>query len=130
MTTNEKILDWFFTGFVGTSSKTLAAAAAGQEEIMHGFDRPHDADDFFRCMELVEKVPGVKLYFEKVKLICPEFGPIIDHWDELCGLFELDKKNSTDNCGALIRALSDECYIAGGWEKTRWGWTKEKKVPF
>ncbi len=130
MTVNEKILDWFFTGFVGTSSKTLAAAAAGQEEIMHGFDRPHDAGDFFRCMELVEKVPEVKLYFDKVKLICPEFGPIIDHWDDLCELFESDKTSGKDQCGELIRALSDECYIAGGWKKVSWGWEKVHKAPF
>lgn len=132
MSIETKILNWFFTGHVGSSSKTMAAIAVDQEEVMFGFDRPHDSSDFYRCYELVKAVPEIKDHFDKIKERCPEFGPILDRWDELCELFDADTKNSTSHCNNLIRELNDACHIAGGWQKTRFGWTKEKetKVPF
>lgn len=130
MDIKDKVLHWCFTGFTGSSSLTLAAIATGHDSIIHGFRRPYDTSDFFRCYELVKIVPEVKDHFDKVKEVFPEFGPIIDHWDELCDSFDSDKKNGTNTCYDLLHSLNEECHIAGGWQKTRFGWTKEKKAPF
>lgn len=127
----EKILHWLFNGKTGTSSKTIAAIAIGETSILYGFDRPHDNGDFSRCYDLVKEVPEVKQHFDKIKELCPEFGPIIDNWDKLCEAWEADKDRDhslmPSRCYEIIKSLDAECYIAAGYEKTSYGWIRKRK---
>jgi len=78
---NDKILDWFASGKVGSSSKTMAFAAIGKNQ---GYpDYPHDPDDFNRCLLLVKQVPEIKLAFDKISKLSGKWHKLTSRWDEI-----------------------------------------------
>jgi len=89
MTKNEKIARWFKVGSRGVSSMSMAYIATGAT--MGQFDAPYDPSDFGRCYELIQVAPEIKDDFPKIAQLVPQFAGILQHWDELCTIYERDK---------------------------------------
>lgn len=142
----EKLMAWAFGDDTGVSSETMAKIALGLGPgRTFGFDRPYDSGDFGRCYRLVKVVPELREFFPLIVEKCPQFGPIIEHWDELCALYEQDLSETPQYemrsrgrgrskirvqinqraCYDRMRELNDLCYLAGGWTKTDFGWTRD-----
>ncbi len=105
-----KLIKWFATGKVGTSSKNMACIAAGMPH--HPFAcYPHDPSDFSRCLLLVNEVPEVRNCFEQIASLSPQWNALIQNWDELEKTFideaGLDwcKATSAPNTHALMRTV-------------------------
>lgn len=81
---NEKILHWFATREVGSSSKAMASCISG---INGGEDHPLDPDDFNRCLLFLTVVPEARNHLHKVKKLSPVWSRFIDRWEEIEKLF-------------------------------------------
>lgn len=81
----KKILYWFAKGKVGISSKAMACVAAGIPLDDHcGYsNHPHDPADFNRCLLLLDAVPEIREYFDKMAEISESWAKLIARWDEL-----------------------------------------------
>ena len=127
MTLNE----WIINGEVGTSSKTMWAARSGAVQANPrmgvGLNIPFDPDDFRRCKLFVDQCGLDADDLTVIKVIVPWFGPYIDNWDELVGLYEEEKPNGS--CPKLyerMNVLRDEAMRIDGWKQSGPGsWTRE-----
>lgn len=88
MNTVDRIIEWLSGPNTGLSSKHMAYCAMGVEKrsILPGY-HPVDPADLNRCFLLVEKVPEVLNYFDKIAEFSPQWRVIIENWDELKKLF-------------------------------------------
>ncbi len=108
----DKILDWLATEDVGISSESMAFAALGIEN-RKGIanEPPSDAADLNRCLILVEQVPEIKLHFNKIAKLGPQWEVLIEQWDILAATFKNEaglnwsKANSAPNTYALMKGL-------------------------
>jgi len=76
----DKILNWFGTGEVGSSSKAMALCFAGAD----GDDsHPHDPDDLNRCLMFLEAVPEARDQMDKLRELSPTWAKLVDSWAEL-----------------------------------------------
>lgn len=64
--------------------------------------RPSDADDFGRCLRLVESM-GWQDILGEVSRSWPKWKPIVDHWDELAKLYHAKKLEEVSN---RLRAMA------------------------
>jgi hypothetical protein len=80
-----KCMNWLARGEAGTSSKTMAFCACDieYEDQCH----PLDPADLNRCIKVVESIPEIRKAFEKIAKLSDDWRRVIDHWDELAGLF-------------------------------------------
>lgn len=92
----DKILNWFATGRVGSSSKAMACAAAG---LPSDKSHPYDPDDLNRCLLLLEAVPEVRNNMDKVAAINERWGALVARWGEVeqCFLEEVGLNWSKGN---------------------------------
>jgi len=82
---------WVGNGDTGTSSLTIWAVLMKRVS-PHGYlDAPHDPDDFGRCYRLLRIMPSWRARLSEVASACQAWGPMVDHWDELVGLWEREK---------------------------------------
>lgn len=83
-----KVLQWQSEGHVGISSATMASIALRMKKNFYHsrFDAPSDPSDLRRCMNLVKKIPEIREHFSVIAEVCPQFSPIIEHWDELIAM--------------------------------------------
>jgi hypothetical protein len=80
----DKILNWFATGQVGLSSKSMACAAAGlPQDPQWGAHHPSDPDDFNRCLLLIDQVPEIREHFQAIAALSQTWARLIDRWDEV-----------------------------------------------
>ena len=77
----DKILNWFATGSVGLSSKTMACAAAGIPQLVTR--HPVDAADLNRCLLLLEGVPEIRDHMDRVSAVSDTWAKLVDRWDEV-----------------------------------------------
>lgn len=85
-------------------------------------DYPYDADDFSRCYDLYKFAELTKEDLQAVVVAYPYYAPIVERWDELCGLYE-----SKDYSGIYetLNSLRDEIMKLKGYKKLKSGvWTK------
>lgn len=90
-------LQWLRGSDTGISSKTIFSVLCRPENkgsllLNDGWSRstPWDADDFGRCMRLVDLLSW-RNRLPEVSSAHPSFGPIVANWDELCSLFKRKK---------------------------------------
>lgn len=83
-----KVLQWQASGNVGISSATMASIALGMDKNFFGryFNPPWDPADLGRCMNLVAHIPEIRNHFPAIAERCPQFAPILEHWDELIAM--------------------------------------------
>lgn len=80
-TLSDKILKWSFTCNTGVSSETMACCAVGIKRKRQS--TPSDPSDLNRCLILVEQIPEIADYFEKISEISPRWKTVIDNWNKL-----------------------------------------------
>lgn len=92
---------WAINGEHGNSSKTMFnhfCVSIGVRKIgMNSSNYPHDPDDFKRCYKLLEAVPQWKLRMHELKSISPVWSKLVDNWDKLTELFELNEAEGWKN---------------------------------
>lgn len=111
----DRLLKWALIDGHDVPSLTMAQAAIGLTpgELRTGyFAAPRSLGAFGRCNELVQAVPELRQAFPLIEAACPEFGPVLDAWDELVGLFVSDR----EACYARLRDLTTAESL-GTWEQ-------------
>jgi hypothetical protein len=71
----------------------------------HIGDVPHDADDFGRCLRLLETMPEFATRLQGVADEYPIWQPLVSAWDELTGLYEAGALSELSD---MIRELTVE----------------------
>jgi len=91
----EKSMWWIANGEHGMSSKTMWNCFMDN----HAFpiNHPHDPDDFSRCYKLLEVVPEWKNELSKLKTLSHQWSALVDNWDELTRMYELNFNNNWKN---------------------------------
>ena len=79
------VSEWLINGEVGISSSAMAAVSLGHRP--RDTSAPRDPDDLNRCMKLVARCPQVKNSFPQIRELSKRWEAVIDHWDELSGMF-------------------------------------------
>lgn|SRR3990167_119534 len=92
---NEKALWWFSNGEKGMSSETMYNCLIGNTYFK--INHPYDPDDFSRCYKLLETVPEWKLELHKLKPLSKEWNNLIENWDKLTKMYELNVKENWKN---------------------------------
>ena len=88
-----EIIEWKATDDTGISSEAIASVMLGLppkivNKKFHGYNYPHDADDFGRCYRLLEAVPGIKDRLGLMKSLNGVWAKLVNHWDTLTRLYE------------------------------------------
>lgn len=91
----EKAMWWIANGFVGMSSKTMWNCLIGNKDFH--INHPYDPDDFSRCYKLLEAVPEWKTRLHNLKILSTEWCNLVNNWDELTRMYELNKKDNWAN---------------------------------
>jgi hypothetical protein len=82
-------IEWLLSGDIGVSSKTILSVMTGSKMIStFGPDIPYDNGDFGRCYRLLQAFPEWRARLPEVAAQYPEWGPMVDAWDELTRLYE------------------------------------------
>ncbi|AUR95169.1 hypothetical protein NVP1201B_64 [Vibrio phage 1.201.B._10N.286.55.F1] len=81
-----KVLVWFATGRVGSSSKCMATYLTTEVIPPYG-DYPHDPDDLNRCLLLLEAVPELRDYLPQMANVNKQWKELVDNWDALESCF-------------------------------------------
>lgn len=92
---NEKAMWWITHGEQGTSSKTMWSCFMGQKNFP--VSHPYDPDDFGRCYKLLQAVPEWKSQLHKLKQLSPAWNNLVDNWDELTRMYELNVQQDWKN---------------------------------
>lgn len=85
-------LAWLIGRDTGVSSKTLFAALAGVADRARPschYDVPYDADDFGRCVRLLEAVPAWRPRLPEVAEMFPAWRPLVRDWDALTEAYNI-----------------------------------------
>jgi len=126
-------IEWLLSGDTGVSSKTICAVMTGSAKAdSFGPDVPHDPSDFGRCYRLLQHFPEWRARLPEVAAAYPIWGPMVDAWDDLTTLYEVEKQNKSGKAPKLfdrIQKLVEEGRLADGWEKTGPGsWRGPKRA--
>lgn len=82
MSITEKLLEWYETGEVGISSRTIAEYL-GRGRIYRYPWPPADPDDMNRCLKLLQAVPEFRLLLPKMAEVSKEWAALMARWDEV-----------------------------------------------
>lgn len=71
----EAIMTWLLTGWVGASSKAMAAHMSG---LPCDGSYPLDPDDFNRCLLFIEAVPGSRAMLPKMATLNKTWAALVE----------------------------------------------------
>lgn len=113
------LLEWALGNDTGISSMTICAVMTGTPiNPRFGPDVPHDPSDFGRCYRLLALFPTWRNRLPEVAERYPIWGPMVEAWDELTALYEVEALN-TSGAAPLLYArmveLRDAGRLAAGW---------------
>jgi len=91
----EKANWWIRNGRIGDSSKTMWNCLIGNKDFKINY--PYDPDDFSRCYKLLEAVPEWKKELGRLKILSVQWSNLIDNWDELTKMYELNENQNWEN---------------------------------
>jgi hypothetical protein len=91
----QKAMWWIDNGRVGSSSKTMWSCLMGNYNFPVNI--PYDPDDFSRCYKLLEAVPEWKSQLHKLKPLSKQWSNLVDNWDKLTEMYELNTKENWKN---------------------------------
>jgi hypothetical protein len=74
---------WLDEGDIGQSSLAMAQAISGIALTDDDSATPWDADDFQRCVALLERVPSFAQHLNRVAGLSPAWAALINVWPEL-----------------------------------------------
>ncbi len=95
---SEKAQWWLENGERGISSETIYHYLTNQKlrfNKMQG--HPSDPSDFHRCYMLLKTVPEWRYRLDKMKVVSPVWGKIVENWDKLSMLLEEQIATNKDN---------------------------------
>lgn len=76
--------NWLASGERGLSSEAIVAHLTGKRVGSHGRgDHPYDADDFRRCVLVLEHVSIARLTLHRMADVSPEWAALVSEWDSL-----------------------------------------------
>lgn len=107
----QRALVWASQGETGVSSLTIFAVMTGAEDapdigrIRRNFRYapPRDPADFRRCYLLLKLIPEWKTRLPEVAERFPNWGGLVQQWDELTQLYEEERENG--QCPKLYVAI-------------------------
>lgn len=123
-------IDWIVGDDTGTSSKAIWAVMMGANtaDLIRDMCVPWDPSDFGRCYRLLKLFPGWRDRLHEVAAAIPAWGPMVQNWDELTRLYELELSEKTGEAPrtyALMKSIEPECYRAAGFRKVgHAGWMR------
>ena len=83
--------NWLKGLHTGISSKTIFAVLGSRAPRLDRNDTPHDAADFGRCVKMLDMAPDDwRSRLDEVAALYPEWGPLVEHWEELEGLWRAE----------------------------------------
>lgn len=96
--------EWERGLFVGTSSATIFHAMLGRWPMgmSPGAYTPSDPSDFGRCHRLLKIKPEWRARLVEVSAKHPKWKPLVEHWDELEGMFERAESGMYDRMKLLM----------------------------
>lgn len=77
----DKIINWFFTGHVGASSRVMASTVSGATATDGSY--PLDPADFNRCLMFLDAVPEAREHLYKLKAVNDNWRKLIERWHEV-----------------------------------------------
>lgn len=98
---NENARRWCRQGAVGASSLAMYHHFIGnsfEQEVPPHY--PHDADDFGRCMKLIDAVPQWRERIPELADLSRRWGAIAENWDAIERRL---RAGDTDGCTAILR---------------------------
>lgn len=81
-----RVMGWIDGNDTGTSSKTIWHILTRLPGKVHRYGVPRDADDFGRCVRLLELIPEWAARLGEVVDRCSEWKSIVADWDRLADL--------------------------------------------
>lgn len=106
----QRALVWASQGETGVSSLTIFAVMTGTEDApgmetsrAFKFYPPRDPADFRRCYLLLKLIPEWKPRLPEVAERFPNWGGLVQQWDELTQLYEEERENG--RCPKLYAAM-------------------------
>ena len=97
----DRAKEWAMGTDTGNSSMTIYNVMTGKSGVS---SLPSDNSDFGRCRRLINKLPEWRDRLGEVADSFPEWGPIIDGWDDLVSMYDDGKLDKLDEfLGSLDR---------------------------
>jgi len=87
----DRALWWNANGEKGMSSNTMWNCFMDAKKFPINY--PHDPDDFKRCWKLLGVIPEWRKEMHKLKPLCRQWSNLVDNWDELTDMYELNCLN-------------------------------------
>ena len=85
------IIGWLANGHRGTSSNTIVQYMTGLKTLQgYPMSHPYDPSDLSRCRKLLEQCPSIRENFQTMKTCSPIWSSLVECWDELCELMDLE----------------------------------------
>lgn len=101
------LVEWLAGGERGTSANTIVQHITGLPALAGADpDHPHDPADLKRCRQLLDQVPELVPYFERMRTCTPAWEWLVDHWDELCALMDEEAPNWRTGQGGCPKTLA------------------------
>lgn len=101
---------WLANGERGMSSDAIVQKATGVRvgDAFHdGTAIPYDPADFRRCVLLVQCYPILRFKLPEMAEVSTQWANIVNHWDELESLYNLEKDNTDGKAPKLYRRLRE-----------------------
>jgi hypothetical protein len=107
----DSLYHWLHGGHRGISSNAIVERLTGLP-CMDGWDmrfsNPSDPADLGRCIRLLIAVPELRPRFEEMRSVSPEWGALVNHWEELAALYyEELPTGRARKCYSRMRELID-----------------------
>ena len=111
----DKVLKWLLGGWVGASSKAMAAHLCG---FPCNGDWPDDPDDFSRCLMFLDAVPEARAALPRMAEVNRHWAALVARWDEIETTFHSEMITprvwfAAPKTLRLMREVLDEAAKAG-----------------
>lgn len=71
---------WLACDDVGMSARYMASVISGEFYSEPAW--PHDADDFGRCVRMLDAIPAMRSGMQKMRICSPQWSRLISFWDD------------------------------------------------
>ena len=85
---NERAMSWIVGHHVGSSSRAIWAHMMDAGEPDWGWSHPHDPDDLFRCLRLLDFIPEWKPRLPEMAARSEAWAALVGKWDEIVASFD------------------------------------------
>lgn len=105
----EQFAGWLASGERGLSSEAIVQRLTGVK--IHtgrsegAVEPPHDPSDFRRCARLLDMVTEARKHLHLMRDVSPAWARIIDRWDELEHLLNLEESRGDGKAPQLYRRI-------------------------